>query len=164
MSGEVTPASVSEVRPYDRFITYLTQRAELETADFSDVAAQQVENILTAETADALFDAMALAGLQGLRDVAEGTAITIHNFRFISGALGIGVYAVIDATDTNTGEGLALNTGVERVLAFLRMAETMDLFPVDVIVHHKTTGSGNELTTLGRPARKPVKGKTATAE
>jgi hypothetical protein len=162
---DVQPTSVSEVRPYDRFVQYLQERATVENGDWSadELTRNQVNEIITAENEDALFAAMKTAGLTGLKDVENGTVITIHGFRLIQGQLGnIGVYAVIDAVDPATGEGLSLDTGVERVIAFLRMAETMDLLPVTVTVVKKTTGSGNEMVTLARPPKRPVKGQTVS--
>jgi hypothetical protein len=149
----------SELTPYDRFIQYALERAEVESEDWSaeDLTRDQVINITEATDEDALFKAMELAGLTGLQFLENGQQIIVHDYRFVRGNLGIGVYAVINATDVATGATLSLDTGIERVLAFLRMCEHLGLFPVTVNVVKKTTGTGNEMVTLTRPAKRPVK-------
>jgi hypothetical protein len=66
------------------------------------------------------------------------------------------VYAVLEADDPNTGEVLQLDTGVSRILAFLRMCEIMNKFPVTVEIVKKTTASGNQMITLKRDRKRAV--------
>lgn len=151
----------SELTPYDRFVQYALERAEVESGDWSaeDLTHDQVISITEASDEDALFKAMELAGLTGLQYLDNGQEIIVNDYRFVRGNLGIGVYAVINATDVATGASLSLDTGIERVLAFLRMCEHLSLFPINVIVNKKTTGSGNEMVTLSRPAKRPVQAR-----
>jgi hypothetical protein len=159
----VVHAEVDELRPYQRVVNYLVERAEVDAGDYDpeELTAEQVDRIMVAANEDELFEAMKTAGLTGLKDLDNGTRITIHGFRLVAGTLGIGVYAILEATDPDTGENLALDTGVTRILAFLRMCEVMQKFPVTVVVDKKTTASGNELITFKRAGKAPVK---ATAE
>ncbi len=158
--NSVVPASD---RPYRKFLEYVRERAVVDGTEFDaeEITAEQIDKIMGATTEDDLFEAMKTQGLIGLKDVENGTALRIHAFRLITGELGIGVYAVLDADDPDTGEPLALDTGVPRILAFLRMCEVMEKFPVEVIVTKKTTASGNELITFRKRAARAVK---ATAE
>lgn len=157
-------------RPFDKFVAYLQERATVEPADVEanvdELVAKQVDNILTAESEDALWAAMELAGLLGFKDIESGTRIIIHGYKVVIGGLAkrTGVYIVIDATDPDTGAQLALDTGVERIVAFCRMVETGSVglsFPVEVQVFKKKTQGDNELITLRRVARRPVQ---STAE
>jgi hypothetical protein len=153
-----------EERPFQKMLTYMRERAEIDSQDWSaeELEAQQVDTIMSATTEDELFAAMKTAGLTGLRDLESGQVIRIHGFRLLRGELGIGVYAVLDADDPDTGESFALDTGVTRILAFLRMCEVMEKFPVEVQIVKKSTQSGNELISLKkRPSARAVK---STAE
>jgi hypothetical protein len=155
--------TTSELTPYQKFINYSLQRADVENTDWDahEITEAQIAGIMSADSEDALFAAMQTAGLTGLRDLANGTELELLGYRLVRGNLGMGVYAVIDAVSAETAESMALDTGVERVLAFLRMAEVMELFPLHVVVTKKTTGSGNELITLSRPAKRPVSSRTS---
>jgi hypothetical protein len=152
-----------EPRPFERLMQYLRERAVVDQTEFDpeEINAEQVDAIMSATSEDALFDAMKMAGLTGLKDLENGQALRIHGYRLLQGDLGIGVYAVLDADDPDTGESFALDTGVTRILAFLRMCEVMEKFPVEVIVSKKATASGNELITLKRRPARAVKSTVA---
>lgn len=157
MAGKsVVPAD--ENRPYQKMLAYMRERAEVTASEFDpeELSADQVDQIMSATDEDTLFKAMETAGLTGLRDLDNGTVIRIHSYRLIAGQLGIGVYAVLEADDPNTGEVLQLDTGVSRILAFLRMCEVMNKFPVTVAVDKKTTASGNTMITLKRAPKRAV--------
>jgi len=146
-------------RPFVKLMDYLRERAVVDATEFDaeEINAEQVDKIMTADTEDALWDAMKVAGLTGLKDLENGQALRIHGYRLLQGELGIGVYAVLDADDPDTGEAFALDTGVTRILAFLRMCEVMEKFPVEVVVSKKSTAGGNELITLRKRAARAVK-------
>jgi hypothetical protein len=155
--------TAAELTPYQKFINYNLQRADVENTDWDghEITEGQIADIMSAGDEDALFAAMNTAGLTGLRNLPNGTELELLSYRLVRGNLGIGVYAVIDAVNAATAESMALDTGVERIIAFLRMAEVMELFPLHVVVTKKTTGSGNELITLSRPAKRPVPSRTS---
>lgn len=161
--AKVVEGTAAELTPYQKFINYALQRADVENGDWDthEITEAQIGDIMAAGDEEALFAAMQPAGLTGLRDLDNGTELEVHGYRLVRGNLGIGVYAVIDAVNTATAESMALDTGVERVIAFLRMAEHLELYPIKVIVTKKTTGSGNELITLSRPAKRPVSSRTS---
>jgi hypothetical protein len=152
----VVPAD--DNRPYQKMLAYMRERAEVTASEYDpeELSADQVDRIMTATTEDELFKAMETAGLTGLKDLEDGTVIRIHSYRLVSGQLGIGVYAVLEADDPNTGEVLQLDTGVSRILAFLRMCEVMQKFPVTVEIVKKTTASGNQMITLKRDRKRAV--------
>jgi hypothetical protein len=152
----------SESRPFERLVEYLRERAVVDQTEFDpeEINAEQVDKIMTAGSEDELWEAMKMAGLTGLRDLEDGQALRIHGYRLLQGDMGIGVYAVLDADDPDTGEAFALDTGVTRILAFLRMCEVMQKFPIEVVVKKKTTASGNELITLRKRAKRAVPSTT----
>jgi hypothetical protein len=157
--NSVVPANE---RPFEKLVAYLRDRAVVDQTEFDpeEINAEQVDKIMTATSEDDLWEAMKMAGLTGLKDLENGQALRIHGYRLLQGDLGIGVYAVLDADDPDTGEAFALDTGVTRILAFLRMCEVMEKFPVEVIVSKKATASGNELITLKKRATRAVKSTT----
>jgi hypothetical protein len=157
-----TVASNNESRPYTRFLEYIRERAVVDQNEFDpeEIGAKQIDRITSAETEEDLFSAMETEGLAALQDLPSGTVFTINGYRLLSGQLGVGVWAVMDCTNEE-GQDMPLNTGVTRVLAFLRMCEVMGKFPIEVRVMKKTTASGNELVTLARPVKRAVK---STAE
>jgi hypothetical protein len=152
-----------EPRPFEKLVAYLRERAVVDQTEFDpeEINAEQVDKIMSASSEDDLWDAMKMAGLTGLKDLEDGQALRIHGYRLLQGDLGIGVYAVLDADDPDTGEAFALDTGVTRILAFLRMCEVMEKFPIEVVVKKKTTASGNELITLRKRGKRAVPGSVA---
>jgi len=142
--------------PRERFIKMAIDRADLDGAiDSTDLVEKQMGDILAATNEDELFDAMEFTGLKGLRDLDAGQIITLNGYRFVKGSStysGIGVFCVVDAVDANTGEEMVLDTGVERVMGFLRMVESGQAgvsFPIKVRIVKKETSAG-EAVTFGR--------------
>lgn len=148
--------TVISQRPFEKFISYLQDRGVEEQAEISlsdDLSSDQMDAILQATSEEELLHAMQFLGLTGLRDLDNGTELTLYGWKFVLSnrpdiSKRVGGYAVIDAAYTNTGEGVMLDTSVERVLACLRMFEFLNAFPKEVKVFKKTTGSGNEMITL----------------
>jgi hypothetical protein len=153
--------TAAELTPYQKFVNYSLQRAEVEDWDGQQITEEQVADIMAATDEDALFAAMKTAGMTALQNFPSGTELEFHGYRLGRGNLGIGAYAIIDAVNVATSERVSVDTGIERVMSFLRMAEVMGMFPVKVIVVKKTTQSGNELVTLDRPVKRPVSSRTS---
>jgi hypothetical protein len=155
--------TAAELTPYQKFVNYSLQRAEVEDHDWDaqEITEDQIADIMAATDEDTLFAAMKTAGLTALQNFASGTELEFQGYRLVRGNLGIGAYAIIDAVNVTTSERVSIDTGIERVMSFLRMAEVMEIFPVKVIVVKKTTQSGNELVTLDRPVRRPVSSRTS---
>ena len=147
-----------ELSKFDQFVQFAQERAEADASynTSEELAREQVIKIVDAETVDDLFGAMKSQGLTGLRDLENGTELLIRGYRLVksnnpelSGRTG--VFAVIDAVDTVSGEDLALDTSIERVIGFLLKCELISAFPVAVRLDKKTTMGGNTLITFAKP-------------
>jgi len=159
--------TVHTPRPFERFISYVQERAEVDSAfaPADELVEKQADNILTVDNVDALFEAMELAGLDNFQNLENGAEITILNYRLVksnredlSGKLG--AFAIVQAVNED-GEELALNTSILRIVSFLRMAEVLKLFPLSVKVVKQTTVAGYEVITLAKIKTKPVKSSVA---
>lgn len=167
MSDEVEVKATQAVAPTasERFAVYARDRAQLEASIVAEeLANAQGDAILTATTEEELDAAMQTASLMGLRELSDGTEITIHGFHYAPGSRSefanrLGIFAVIEATvfdDSGNGRSINLDTGVERVIKYLRMAEAMGLFPVQRRISKTVTGNG-EMITLLPLKKRPVK-------
>jgi len=153
------------VSVYEQFTDYAKSRAAIEGPMVAEeLNTAQMEAILTASTEEELEKAMEMAGLIGLRDLEDGQEIRINGYHYVTSSRSdiagkLGVFIVMDVNLLNNGERVAVNTGIDRVIGFLRMVESGQIpgldFPVDRIVRKVGTGSGNELITL-RPLPKRV--------
>lgn len=163
----VKDGQAGELRPFQRFIQYVQDRAELDEAfdPTDDLVEGQADRILNAENIDALFDAMELSELKGFRDLENGTELTILDYRLVksnrddlSGKLK--AFAIVNVVDLSSGEEMTLNTSVLRIVSFLRKVEIFDLFPIDVRVVKDTTTRGNDVITLAKIKARSVKSQT----
>lgn len=161
----VKKGNAVELTPFQKFVKFVQERAELDAsfATADELVSDQVARISAAESADDLFGAMKIEGLTGLKDLENGTDIQIHGYRLLKSANAemsgrTAVYTVMDATDLTTGEKLALDSGIERVLIFLIKCERLEMFPVDVRIIKKQTQTGNTLVTFGKVPARTVKG------
>lgn len=153
----------AELSKFEAFIQFAQQRAELDAsfATADELAKDQVEKIVDADTIDDLYAAMKNQGLTGLRDLENGTELEIREYRLVrsgnpelSGRTG--VFAVINAVDLTTGEEVALDTSIERILGFLLKCDQLSAYPVRVRVEKKTTMSGNTMITFTKPPVRKV--------
>lgn len=153
---------VATDRPYESFLTFVNSKIS-EGTDYNvtdELATEQVEKIAVSTDLDDLFGAMRLQGLIGLKDVDNGSEFEIRGYRIVRSTRDdmsgrVGVYAIMDAIDLFDGRAVALDSSIERVLAFLIKCEQLDKFPVQVKIVKKTTGSGNEVITLGPVVKRP---------
>jgi len=151
-----TSTAVATDRPYEAFLAFVQSKIA-EGTDYSvtdELATEQVSKIAVSENLDDLFGAMKMQGLIGLRDLDNGTELEIRGYRIVKStrddmAGRVGVFAIMDAIDLFDNSPKALDTSIERVLAFLIKCEQLDKFPVQVKVLKKTTQSGNEVITFG---------------
>jgi hypothetical protein len=165
--GEIAETASGEItlRPHQRFAAYLRQRAEMEAPLVAAQLSQdQMDAILSAQTPEELEKAMQLAGLLGLRELEDGTEIEIHGYHVALGTRSefmnsLGVFAVLDCVDIASGTQFVADTGVERIIAYLRMCEQFDMFPVQVRIKKIQAGRGEMITLLPLRAR-PVTGTT----
>jgi hypothetical protein len=165
-TGEVAASQNGALdRPSRKLAEYLRARAEMEAPIVAqELSEQQMDKILTAETPEELDEAMQLAGLIGLRDLENGTEIQINGFHVALGTRSefmnqLGVFAVINCQDLSTGQEFNVDTGVQRVIAFLRMCEHFERFPLAVTVT-KVAAGGGELITLLPLRKRAVQGQS----
>src|SRR5262245_51390292 len=167
-SGEVETVREGEVvsRPWEKFANYLQNRAVVEGEIVAkELTAGQLDAILTATTPEELDAAMEMAELVGLRDFDDGVELQINGFHVAPGNRTeyrntLGVWAVLEAQYIETGANVNIDTGVERVIGYLRMCEVMGRFPVQVRVSKIGTGGGNEMITLLPLRQRAVQGTT----
>lgn len=157
MAKEMAEKSRGEIQPWQDFGRYIGERAQLEAEIVrEELGSKQMNAIITATTEEELDEAMKMAGLVGLRDLDDGTEIQINSWHVAPGTRSdfsnrFGVFAVMECTLLATGRPINLDTGVERVIVWLRARELMkgdDAFPVTRKVTKTITGSGNEVITL----------------
>lgn len=155
--GVIVPKA-AQMTAREKFRQGMLSLAELEGSAgerVDELQARQIEQIMGARSEDQLFASMEMQGLTGLRDLDNGQVITITGYTVAKGSgeyKGAGFYAIISAFDADTGEEMMLDTGVERIIGFLRMVETGAAgvkFPVTVKVLKKATANG-EVITFGR--------------
>jgi len=160
---QVKAENIPAKRPVDKFAEYAMDRAEMEAPLVAqELGTAQGEAILTATTPEELEKAMEMAGLVGLRDLEDGTEIEIRGFHFAPGTRSdfrnrFGVFAVMDCVIIETGREVAIDTGVERILMWLRAYEVMGAYPIQRRVSKVQTGSGNDMITLLPLKKRPVK-------
>jgi hypothetical protein len=170
--SEDTNKTVAQTREQTiaQFKRYLADRAVLDTANFGEsLADAQLASVLQSQSADDLFAAMELEGLTPVKALPEGTEIQINGFHFAPSMReefdsGYGAYVVIDAQLLSDGTELTLDTGIPRIIGFLRMIESGQAgidFPVSVVIHKVGTGTGNELVTFRKLPERAIQGKTA---
>lgn len=158
-----TPGTVEKTK-FEKFIEFANARAELDAsfATADELAVQQINKIVDAESLEDLYGAMKAQGLTGLRDLENGTELEIREYRLVRSANAelsgrTGVFAVVNAVNTDTGEDLALDTSIERILGFLLKCDQLEAYPVRVRVEKKTTMAGNTMITFVKPPVRAAK-------
>lgn len=151
----------------DKFGEYIVNRAALEAEIVrTELGTAQMEAILAASTEEELDQAMQMAGLMGLRDLDDGTEIQINAFHYAPGSRSDyanrwGVFAVLECTLLADAKNVNLDTGIERILVWLRVRELAGGYPVQRRVSKVQTGSGNEMITLLPLTKRVVQEKLA---
>jgi hypothetical protein len=147
----------------ERFREYIQGRAEIESQIVAqELATTQMGALLTATTPEELDEAMKILGVQGLREFESGTELRIIGFHVAPGTReefrnSLGVFAVIEAEVMETGQTVFIDTGIERVITYLRACEAMDRFPLEIRVVKQTTGRGNDMITLQPVPKRVIK-------
>jgi hypothetical protein len=165
---DVRPNGQVTVSPFQKFKAYCLDRADLEGPQIAEeLSTAQMNAILESSNPDDVFNALELAGLRGLKELDDGTEITIRGFHFVRGtrddfANRLGVFVVMDVQYWDGTEAVH-DTGVERIIGALRAWEAMDAFPVSAIVKKRATSSGNEMITLRPVPPRSVPGNATTA-
>jgi hypothetical protein len=144
-------------------MAYVKDRAAVEGSIVGDdLVNDQIDKILNAKDIDELDAAMEMAGLSGLNSIPAGTELQINGYHLVTGNRAefgnrLGVFAVMDVQRLSDGTEMVLDTGVERIIAFLRACEANGWLPVQRVVHKIPTGAG-ELITLKRLPKRAVQG------
>ena len=159
---DVRDAGTVTVRPHEKLAEYLQSRAEVEAQLVrEELGKDQMDAIMNASTPEELDAAMKFAGLVALKDIEGGTELRILGYHVAPGTRediknNLGVFAVIESVLLDTGQTVNIDTGVERIIAYLRASEVMERFPLDVRVIKQQTGGGNDMITLQPVPRRVV--------
>jgi len=129
----------------------------------------QLGDMFAAGTEEEMFAALQLGGMTALKDLDNGTEIEITGFHYVEGTddeykNSLGVFVVIDAVRLSDGGDLLLDTGVERVIAYLDAIETGRFgysFPVRVRVAKTRTRKGRDMVSFEKIPERVSKGETA---
>ena len=143
-------AEVEEMRPHQQMMRELAGMAELEAGDSFDIAAQVIDSIAEAQTAEEIFAANEsgpksaedyLGQRIGLLDVRYRKSAE----RFRQGTLG--VFAVLDAVDEG-GEKILISVGAPNVVASVRRLQRLGLIDPGTPFWVKIKGRETENGTL----------------
>lgn len=146
-------------RPYMKLMSELATVAELDSTSGDksgfEIAAEVVDNIMTAESIDDVFAVNA----SGPADISDytGMPISIFNPRFRKSdekyrKNGLGVFVIFDAM-TDAGEAVTISTGAVNVVASIRKIQTLggatETAPTRLRINAREVGNGM-LYTVGK--------------
>ena len=121
---------------------------EIRNVDPAAVADRMAQRVMSATSLDELFDS--LSG-------STSDALVGRSFRILGVAWqpfeserGVIPNAIVDAADIKTGESREFATTGRMLVAFLRKAQLLNLFPFDVRIVEKTTRSGQKALNFER--------------
>lgn len=145
-----------EVSQAESFMAYLERRASEEGENRSfEVAVTQLERILTAETAEQVWDAdeYESTGGRDLTDVEQ----RIRGFSVHKGGeqykSALGYYIMVDSSRLDTGAEFIWNTGSPLIIGKLRWLEAHDMLPIDCVIKGTPTPNGEVLKLRPVPKR-----------
>jgi len=129
----------------------------------------QLADMFAAGTEDEMFEALSLGGMTALKNVDNGTELEITGFHYVEGdddeyKNSLGVFIVIDAIRLSDGSHLLLDTGVERVIAYMDAIETERFgygFPVKVRVAKTRTRKNRDMVSFERIPERVIQGETS---
>lgn len=143
--------------PTDRFKEYMQERAVIDGASLAyDVAANQVDKIMSATTEAEIWDADNLDQIGGrdLVDVEQNIQYyTVHKTARADIDNPWGVFVMVHATRLDTGEDLVWNTGAPLVMSKLRALEAAGMLPADAVIKGFVAGQGTVLKLRPVPKR-----------
>jgi hypothetical protein len=143
-------------RAHEQFVEYLARRAEQDGSTRSfDVAANQMDKLLTAETEQEIWDADegGTFSAQDMTDIElriRGYKVAVSSDEYDSP---LGHYILIDAVRLDTGDEVIVNTGAALIITKLRMLESRDLLPVEAVIRGTKAAKGTVLKLKQIPAR-----------
>lgn len=169
MAEKASPATISgsavERKAIDRFRDALALAADAaDDFDAQEIAANVVENIMTAETDEAAFAAQDSSMPSG-KDMAD-VEMLVNDFNVSKGDTkyeehSIGYYMRVDATILETGTDVRFATGAINVMALLWKVTSGGSrnMPYGCVIRSRDTANG-ALLTLRPLAKRAVKVKT----
>jgi hypothetical protein len=159
-------AGTVALRPYERFVQYMQERAEIQNNDERsfNVSAQLMDKILSAETMEDIWEAdeggmVAGRDLIDVEQVVRGYVVMKTTRDDFDNPLG--VYVVVDAVRLEDGTEFVWNTGAAGIVAKLRAFEAMDGFPLECVIRGIRTSSGYDVLKLRPVPKRSVPGTTA---
>jgi hypothetical protein len=150
-------------RAHEQFIEYLARRAEADGATRSfDVAANQMDKLLNAETEQEIWDADEGGTFSGqdmidIELLIRGYKVAVSSDEYDSP---LGVYILIDAVRLDTGDEIVVNTGSPLIITKLRKLESRELLPAEAVIRGYKAAKGTVLKLKQIPAR-AVQSQTA---
>lgn len=158
-SGEVAQS----VRPYERYVESLKRQAQADSVNRAfDVAATQIDKILTAQTAEEILGADS-GGVVSGQDLVD-VELMVRDFSLGESApeydATLGVFALIDATNLQTGEDTIVNCGAALVIAKLSALKAGGFLPRELIIRGIKTRNGTLLRLADVPRRAVSQGTT----
>jgi hypothetical protein len=145
-----------EPRPVETLIEYLTRRAEVESDSRAyEVAASQLERILSAETEEEFWDATTYVSTGGrdLEDVEQQVlSFSVHrgSDQYQSP---LQHFIMVNAARLDTGEQFVWNTGSPLIIGQLRWLESKGKLPKEVVIKGTPTPNGTVLKLRPVPKR-----------
>ena len=151
-------------RAVDNLIDYLRKRADADAGSRAyDVAASQLEKILSATDEAAFWDASDYSSLGGrdLEDVEQTIlSFTVHESTSDEYDAALGFYILVTAQDMEKGEELIWNTQSPLIIGQLRWLESKNLLPYSCVIRGTRAGKGRVIKLRPIPKR-AVQGKSA---
>lgn len=149
-------AGTAVAKPHDQFAEYLARRAENDGATRGyEVASNQMDKLLTAETEQEIWDADEGGTVNG-QDMID-VELNIRGFKVAVSSdeyeATLGVYILIDAVRLDNGEEVIVNTGAPLIITKLRMFEAREMLPVNGVIRGTKARNGTVLKLRPLSAR-----------
>lgn len=162
---DITSGTIAaNVRPYERFTESLLRQATADsTSRAFDVAANQVDKIISATTADEIMNADEGGVVSGqdmedvdlrIRDYTVGKSADEFNAT-------LGVFILMDCINLETGEEVIVNTGAALIIAKVVALKANGLLPFDAVIKGTKTRNGTLLRL--RPVKQRATNSAGTS-
>lgn len=154
---DITSGTVAaKPKPYERFVESLKRQADSDSASRAfDVAATQVNKILTAESAEGIMKADA-GGVVSGQDM-EDVELLIRDYTVGNSAeeydATLGVFILMDCINLHTGEEIIVNTGAALIIAKVVALKAGEFLPYEAVIKGTKTRNGTLLRLVDTPKR-----------
>jgi hypothetical protein len=145
-----------DVSKVTTLVEYLSERAEAESSDRAyQVAASQLERILSADTEEEFWDATTYVSTGG-RDL-EDVEMSVKSFSVHKGTdqfnSPLGHFIMVQAARLDNGAEFVWNTGSPLIIGQLRWLEAKQKLPADLVIKGTPTANGTVLKLRPVPTR-----------